>query len=124
MESGSEAACGESPEGFHLRALLGRVEDWRDGLGRCLCSLLPRPFGCECHSISTMPRFQPPPRRSQHAGFPHYAHLFASPQGLWDLSCWGDFRLWSSNPIAVEQLQVLVEALPTPPRPTEALSFP
>jgi len=25
----------------------GRVEDWRAGLGRCLCSLLPRPFGCE-----------------------------------------------------------------------------
>jgi len=73
---------------------------------------------------ATMPRFQSPPRRTQHAGFPHYAHLFASHQGLWDLSCWGDFRLWSSNPIAVEQLQVLVEALPTPPRPTEALSFP
>jgi hypothetical protein len=43
--------------------LTGRVEDWRAGLGRCLCSLLPRPFVCECHNISTMPRFQSPPRR-------------------------------------------------------------
>ena len=34
----------------------GRVEDWRAGLGRCSCSLLSRPFVCECHSISTMPR--------------------------------------------------------------------
>jgi hypothetical protein len=38
--------------------LTGRVEDWRAGLGRCSCSLLSRPFVCECHSISTMPRFQ------------------------------------------------------------------
>src|SRR5262249_37566139 len=35
------------PEEFHLRALPGRVEDWRAGLGRSLYSLLPRPFGCE-----------------------------------------------------------------------------
>src|SRR5499426_3049830 len=27
--------------------LIGRVGDWRAGLGRSLCSLLPRPFGCE-----------------------------------------------------------------------------
>jgi len=40
-----------------------------------------------------MPRFQPPPRRTQRADFPHYAPPFASCQGLWDLSCWGDFRL-------------------------------
>jgi hypothetical protein len=70
----------------------GRVEDWRAGLGRCSCSLLSRPFVCECHSISTMPRFQSPPRRTQRADFPLYALLFASPQGLWDLSCRGDFR--------------------------------
>src|SRR5215211_3951367 len=72
--------------------LIGRVEDWRVGLGRCSCSLLSRPFVCECHSISTMPRFQSPPRRTQRADFPLYALLFASPQGLWDLSCRGDFR--------------------------------
>jgi len=73
--------------------LSSRVEDWRAGLGRCSCSLLSRPFVCECHSISTMPRFQSPPRRTQRADFPLYALLFASPQGLWDLSCRGDFRL-------------------------------
>jgi hypothetical protein len=77
---------------FHT-PLIGRVEDWRAGLGRCSCSLLSRPFVCECHSISTMPRFQSPPRRTQRADFPLYALLFASPQGLWDLSCRGDFRL-------------------------------
>src|SRR5262245_34275776 len=71
-----------------------------------------------------MPRFQSPPRRTQHADFPHYAHLFASRLGLWDLSCWGDFWLWSPDSIAVEQLQVFVQPLPTPPRPAEALALP
>jgi hypothetical protein len=72
--------------------VIGRVEDWRAGLGRSLCSPLSRPFVCGCHTISTVPRFQPPPRRTQHADFPHCALLFASPQGLWDLFCRGDFR--------------------------------
>ena len=49
--------------------LTGRVGDWRAGLGRSSCSLLARSFVCECHTISTMPRFQPPPRRTQHADF-------------------------------------------------------
>ena len=49
--------------------LISRVEDWRAGLGRSSCSLLARSFVCECHTISTMPRFQPPPRRTQHADF-------------------------------------------------------
>src|ERR1700746_1080122 len=44
--------------------------------------------------------------------------------GLWDLSCWGDFRRWPPNPVAVEQLQVFVKPLATPPLPAEALSFP
>ena len=111
------------PGEFHPEPLTGRVGDWRAGLGRCSCSRLSRSFVCECHNISTMPRFQPPPRRTQHADFPHYALLFASRQGLWDLSCWGDFRLKPPNLVAVEQLQALVQPLPTPPRPTEALSF-
>jgi hypothetical protein len=51
------------------RRLVGRVGDWRAGLGRSSCSLLARSFVCECHTISTMPRFQPPPRRTQHADF-------------------------------------------------------
>jgi hypothetical protein len=45
--------------------LLSRVGDWRASLGRCSYSPLARPFVCECHNISTMPRFQPPPRRTQ-----------------------------------------------------------
>src|SRR5499427_5354174 len=53
---------------------------------------------------TTVPRFQSPPRRTQRMDFPHYAHLFASHQGLWDLSCWGDFRLRPTNLVAVEQL--------------------
>ena len=48
---------------------IGRVEDWRAGIGRSLCSLWSRPFVCECHTISTIPRFQPPPRRTQRADF-------------------------------------------------------
>src|SRR5262245_13588787 len=31
-----------------------------------------------------------------------YAHLPASPQGSWDLSCWGDFRLQPLDLVAVE----------------------
>src|SRR5260221_13424225 len=57
--------------------LIGRVEDWRAGLGRSLGSLLSRPFVCECPTISTMPRLQPPPRRTQRADFPHCAPPFA-----------------------------------------------
>ena len=52
-----------------LSPLIGRVGVWRAGVGRSLCSLLPRPFVCECHTISTVPRFQSPPRRTQHADF-------------------------------------------------------
>src|SRR6516164_3025776 len=72
------------PGELHPESLTGRVGDWRAGLGRSLCSPLTRSFVCECHNISTMPRFQPPPRRTQRANFWHYAPLFASPQSLWD----------------------------------------
>src|SRR5450759_2130363 len=65
----AKGAMSSRPEESHPRALPGRVEDWRAGLGRSLCCLLSRPFVCECHTISTMPRFQPPPRRTQHADF-------------------------------------------------------
>src|SRR5215469_7850735 len=43
---------------------------------------------------------------------------------LWDLSCWGDFRLPSLNRVAIEQLQGVVQPLSTPPFPAEALLFP
>ena len=41
-------------------------------------------------------------RRTQHADFPHCALLFASPQGLWGLSCRSGFRRWAqtSTPVA------------------------
>ena len=104
--------------------LAGRVEDWRAGLGRSLGSLLSRPFVCECPTISTVPRLQSPPRRTQLTGFPYYAPPFASCQGLWDLSCRSDFRHVSPHPIAVEQPKSVVNPLPTPSLPAEALSFP
>jgi hypothetical protein len=50
--------CGQSPAVSHRQALAGRVEDWRAGPGRV---------------IPTMPRLQPPPRRTQRADFPHCA---------------------------------------------------
>src|SRR5271169_6784083 len=112
------------PGEFHPEPLTGRVEDWRAGLGRSSCSPLSRPFVCECHTISTVPRFQPPPRRTQRADFPHCALLFASPQGLWDLSCWGDFRHRPPNLVAVVKPQRFVQPLRTPPRPAEALTVP
>ena len=74
---------------LHPEPLTGRVEDWRAGLGR---------------RVSTAPRFQPPPRRTQRADFPHCAPPFASRRGLLDLSCRGDFRPVASHSIAVEQL--------------------
>ena len=50
--------------------LLSRVEDWRAGLGRSLCSPLSRSFVCECHSISTMPTFPVPATSNAVCGFP------------------------------------------------------
>ena len=63
----------------------GKVEDWRAGVGRSLYSLLPRPFVCECHTISTMPRFQPRHVERSVRISSHCVLLFVSPQGLWDM---------------------------------------
>ena len=59
--------AGETPPVSPLKGRNGaasriksRVEVWRGGLGRCLCSLLARSFGCGCHIISTMLRFHTP----------------------------------------------------------------
>src|ERR1700730_12803310 len=71
-----------------------------------------------------MPRFQSPPRRTQRADFPHCALLFASPQGLWGLSCWGNFRHRPPNLVAVVQPQRFVQPCLTPPLPAEALAVP
>src|SRR5262245_62875038 len=70
------------------------------------------------------PRFQPPPRQTQRADFPHCAFLLASHQGLWGLSGWECFPLWSLHPVVVEQAQVVIQPLPTPPLPAEALAIP
>jgi len=51
-----------------------RIENLRVDVGRILCFPLTRPFVCECHNISTMPRFQSPPRQTQHTVFLHYAY--------------------------------------------------
>ena len=73
--------------------------------------------------VLTVPRFQPPPRRTQRADFPLYAPPSASCRGLWDLSCRGDFQPVASHSIAVEQLQGAMQPRPTPSRPAEAPSF-
>src|SRR5215469_11396634 len=67
-------------------------------------------------TIPPWPRFQPPPRQTQRADFPHCAFLLASHQGLWDLSDWERFRhlSWALHPVVLKQGQVLVEPLPTP----------
>ena len=70
-----------------------------------------------------MPRFQSPPRRTQHGDFPHCAPPLASRQRLWDLSCWGDFRLVASHSIGVKQPSSVVQPPPIPSFPAEALSF-
>ena len=66
--------------------------------------------------------FPSPASSNAACGFP--ALLFASPQGLWGLSCRSGFRRWSNHSVAIEQLQSLVQPSPTPPRPAEALSVP
>jgi Group II intron, maturase-specific domain len=59
--------------GFLIATIqLCRVEDWRAGLGRSSCSLLTRPFVCECHSISTMLTFPIPATSNVAYGFPAY----------------------------------------------------
>ena len=77
-------------------------------------------------TIPPWPRFQPPPRQTQRADFPHCAFLLASHQGLWDLSGWERFRhlSWALHPVVLEQTQVLVKPLPTPPLPAEAPPLP
>jgi hypothetical protein len=54
-------AWGQWPTPRFPSPLIGRVGDWRAGLGRSLCCLLPRPFGCEVsqhrdHAYVSSPR--------------------------------------------------------------------
>jgi hypothetical protein len=107
-------------------AALGRVEDWRAGVGRCSCSLLSRPFVCECHSISTMPRFQSPPRRTQRPDFPLYALLFASPRRI-DRSlsaCLQQMHhVWVIHPACHERRTRCTDTVRNPFRPIPAGLF-
>jgi hypothetical protein len=52
---------------------LSRVGDWRAGLGRCLCSPLPRPFGCEVSQHLGHATFPIPATSNAAYGFPAYA---------------------------------------------------
>jgi len=69
-------------------------------------------------------RFQPPPRQTQHADFPHYAfsvnfiRKFMHPIGLAALS--GPVM---SNTVIVKQSQRFIEPGPTPSVPAEATAF-
>src|SRR5262245_65463481 len=44
--------------------------DWRAGLGRSLCSLLPRPFGCEVSQYLDHATFPAPASSNAACGFP------------------------------------------------------
>src|SRR6202521_2165689 len=68
--------------------------------------------------------FQPPPRQTQRAVFPHWAFLLASRQDLWDLSCWLGFRHRATNPVCLKQSQFAIQPWPTPPLPAEAFPLP
>src|SRR5271165_6816544 len=99
----------------------GKRSDWPSlKPPRPSSTLLARSFVCECHTISAVPRFQPPPRRTQHADFPHCALLFASPRGLCGLSLPERLSGWSNH----SDFRGWVQPSPTPPRPAEALSVP
>jgi hypothetical protein len=63
-------------------------------------------------------------RTTQRADFPHWAFLFASPQSLCDLSCRSGFQKRMLIPRAAEQPQGVLQPVPTPPPPAEALKFP
>src|SRR5262249_56653122 len=47
-----------------------RVGDWRAGLGRSLCSLFPRPFGCEVSQHRDHATFPVPATSNAACGFP------------------------------------------------------
>ena len=64
--------------GFYVRAERGslpprgRVGDWRAGLGRSLCSLLPRPFGCKVSQHLDRAAFPVPATSNARCGFPAF----------------------------------------------------
>ena len=85
--------------------------------------LLPVSFG-SASLAEPQVGFQPPPRQTQRAVFPHWAFLLASCQSLWDLSCWLSFRSRPTNPVCVKQPEFAIQPWPTPPLPAEAFPLP
>jgi len=82
--------CRVGPGNFTPKPLTGRVEDWRAGLGRSLYSLFSRPFRLRVSHYLDRATFPAPATSNAACGFSRTALLlFASPRGLWDLSCWG-----------------------------------
>ena len=66
--------------------------------------------------------FPAPAASNAACGFPALRPLlFASPQGLWGLSCRSGFRCWSNHSVAIEQLQSLVQPSPTSTAPSRSL---
>src|SRR5215467_5412931 len=63
-------AWGQWPSPRFPSLLIGRVGDWRAGLGRSLCSLLPRPFGCEVSQYRDHATFPVPATSNAMGGFP------------------------------------------------------
>jgi len=91
--------------------LIGRVEDWRAGLGRSLGSLLSRPFVCECPTISTDATFPVPLHvarsvRISRTARPHLLH--ANAYGTYPAGA--DFRPVASHSIGVKQPSSVVQA--------------
>src|SRR5208337_701682 len=80
-----------------------RVEVWRGGLGRCLCSRLARSFVCGCHIISTMLRFHTPAHQTGRAVFPHPAFG----QGLLN----GNSHAFAHEPLPLRSLRLVQSQL-------------
>ena len=70
------------------------------------------------------PRFQPPPRHTPRAAFPHCAFLRAACRGLGDLACGECLQPWSLPPVIVAPSQVVLSPLPPPPLPAAAPAAP
>src|ERR671936_22135 len=69
---------------------------------------------CLCRSISTMPRFQSPPPRTQRADFPHCALRLASREGVRRADGWQDLPIELDDAAFTEH--VLRREVPGPAR--------
>src|SRR5215831_9044878 len=97
-----------------------RVGDWRAGLGRSLCSLFPRPFGCEVSQHRDHATFPVPATSNAMGGFPAlrspvcFASRVMRPILLVRLSV---------ESVRMHSASACIPPLPTPPPPAEALSI-